>query len=399
MRILKAPLISDMERSIFVASVLSAAGAFLPFSNPPASWGSSQYNMSLSTLTMACNSSGALNTSVFAPFGITSIDWSNMKSEWAKARPMDDAERMVAQARILADANPSAHVFIYANLVKALPWLSPVRAKLEDPAYSGFFLRFKSCNASQPNCGYHVPNCDTNYDPPLCSQFYHDQEQSPAVPSPSNPNPDGACVGTCDCGGVPCGEYLYDWRNGSQLVDFVVNEVLLGPLGLGAGPFIRGYFIDDFWCSNSINGSSACTDPVQGPTEIDRNNQADMGLSDADVADITRGWLAGMTAAQDAIARAGGYTWSRIPGQDNANAEPVMAGPDAASCLSVLRSACTPASPWLRAPLLFGVHMGADGKSPPHVTADVATFLLARGPWAWMGAGYWGLSWPSGLTW
>ena len=272
-----------------------------------------------------------------------------------------------------------------------------MRAKLEDPAYAGFFLRFKACNESEPGCGYHVPNCDTNYDPPLCSTLYHDQSQSPAVPSPSNPNPDGVCVGTCDCGAVPCGEYLYDWRNGSQLIQFVIDEVLLGPLGMGAGPMIKGFFIDDFYCSNEFN--SSCTDPVQGPTEVDKNNQADMGLSDADVADLTRAWLAGMTAAQQAIATAGGYTWSRIPGQDNANAEPAMAGPDAASCLALLQPACAAASPWQRAPLLYGLHMGADGKTPPFVTADVATFLLARGPWAWLGAGVWGMSWPSGLTW
>jgi hypothetical protein len=79
-----------------------------------------------------------------------------------------------------------------------------VREKLVDPAYSGFFLKFN------PNVtSYHVPNCDDNYSPPLCSVFYHDQEQTPEVPTPQNPNPDGKCVGTCDCGGVPCGEYLW----------------------------------------------------------------------------------------------------------------------------------------------------------------------------------------------
>ncbi len=75
----------------------------------------------------------------------------------------------------------------------------------------------------------------------------------------------------------------------------------------------------DFWCSNLINGTGACTDPVQGPTEIDAcvqpkgaamvsscdvllalvtrsplpsspcsHSQEDMGLSDNDIADITK---------------------------------------------------------------------------------------------------------------
>ena len=384
-----------MLRQLLAACAARAALSFLPYANPP--WGASNYNMSESTISMACNSSGPLNTTVFQSFGITSVDWSNQKAQWAAARPMDDQERLVTQAGELRAANPRARVFSYFNLVKALPWMSSVRRVLADPAYAGFFLRFKPGGAF-PNGSYHVPACDTTYDPPLCSEFYHDQEQSPAVPSPANPSPDGACVGHCDCGGVPCGEYLFDWRNGSMLTDFIVNEILLGPLGMGSG-VISGFFLDDFWCANLVNGTGACTDPVQGPTEIDAHSQADMGLTDADVADITRGWLAGFTAAQAALERAGGYTWSRIPGQDNANAQPVMAGPDAASCTSLLRRACSPASPWRAAPLLFGMHMGADGQTPPFATADVAAFLLARGPWAWMGAGVWGMSWPTGLTW
>jgi hypothetical protein len=95
-------------------------------------------------------------------------------------------------------------------------------------------------------------------------------QQTPEVPTPSNPNPDGACVGTCDCGFVPCGEYLFDHRNGSMLREWLLREVIGGPNGVD-NPAIGGLFIDDFWCSNVLNGS--CTDPVQGPTEIDPNSQ------------------------------------------------------------------------------------------------------------------------------
>ena len=141
----------------------------------------------------------------------------------------------------------------------------------------------------------------------------------------------------------------------------------------------------DFWCSNLINGTGACTDPVQGPTEIDRHSQADMDLSDDDIADITRGWLQTMTEAQAGIVAAGGYTWSLIPGQDNANASPVMVGPDAASCTSALRSACKPGAKWQSVPLLAGIHPGSDAAPLPYLTQDLAAFLLMRGPWAWIG--------------
>ena len=36
-------------------------------------------------------------------------------------------------------------MFVYRNMVKALPWYKSVREKIVDPAYSGFFLPFK-CN-------------------------------------------------------------------------------------------------------------------------------------------------------------------------------------------------------------------------------------------------------------
>ena len=72
--------------------------------------------------------------------------------------------------------------------------------------------------------------------------------------------------------------------------------------------------IDDFWCSNIINGTGNCNDPVQGPTEIDRNSAADMGLSDNDIRDITQGWLDTMTAVQSYMLQRGAYTWSLIPG-------------------------------------------------------------------------------------
>jgi len=63
---------------------------------------------------------------------------------------------------------------------RALPWFSTVREKLTDPAYSGFFLKFAP-SGPLPNGSYHVPQCDDNYDPPLCTPFYHDQEQTPEV--------------------------------------------------------------------------------------------------------------------------------------------------------------------------------------------------------------------------
>ena len=60
-------------------------------------------------------------------------------------------------------------VFVYRNLVKALPWFDEVREKLEDPQYWGWFLRYKDA-ARRPM----TPT----------GQLYHDFEQTPGERTP-----------------------------------------------------------------------------------------------------------------------------------------------------------------------------------------------------------------------
>ena len=80
---------------------------------------------------------------------------------------------------------------------------------------------------------------------PALLETDHDQEQTP---SHGSAHPDGNCTDACDCGpGLPCGEYLWDHRNGSMLQDFLVNEYILGPDGVG-NENVTGVFIDDYWC-------------------------------------------------------------------------------------------------------------------------------------------------------
>ncbi len=59
-------------RTLAAAVALCAqVHAFLPYQNPP--W-PANWNMSLSSITMACNSSGWFNTTVGGAFGIASYD-------------------------------------------------------------------------------------------------------------------------------------------------------------------------------------------------------------------------------------------------------------------------------------------------------------------------------------
>ena len=140
---------------------------------------------------------------------------------------MSCEELLVEQAAQLKAARPGVRVMGYRNIVKALPWFSSTRKYMDDPAYSSWFLSFNNATAPSP----HVPPCDNNYSPPRCSpaNLYHDQEQTPEYPKG-----DGNCPGPCDCGVNPCGEYLFNYlSNTSGLADFIVNDFILGPTGLG----------------------------------------------------------------------------------------------------------------------------------------------------------------------
>eukprot|EP00466_Bigelowiella_natans_P011392 jgi/Bigna1/78316/fgenesh1_pg.54_\ len=314
--------------SVLLSTLMaSLCFAVLPPTNPP--WPPT-FNMSLSTLTMQCNSSGWSSPERGAAFGIVSYDWSNAKAQWAAQKPMDCEERLVAQATMTKTVNPAAKVFVYRNIVKALPWFTAVREKLDDPQYSSWFLRFDGARLRQHNL--HVPSCAAE-NSTKCSVFYHDQEQTPAVPTPQLPHPDGVCtddvfetskvlsqtkvmtVLTLSSSprqeGQPCGEYLFDHRNGSMLRDWLLDEIISSDIsGLGNAN-IDGFFIDDYWCSNLICKSDPsvagcpCNDPEQGPTEIDKYSQVDMGLSDEEIADITRAWNETMGAVQERILEQG----------------------------------------------------------------------------------------------
>lgn len=193
------------------------------------------YDMARSTIIQPCNESGLLDPEFMSKFGVVSLDWSNAKALWANQSPMASDKLMVEQAQDIRRLNNDTRVWVYRNLVKALPWFSAVRQKLADPAYSGWFLQV------DPTVEPHMPPCDHDYSPPRCSKLYHDQLETPqhsAPPPPSWP-PASQCNRPCDCGeGVPCGEYLFDHRNAS-LRKWLVDEYIGGSEGIG-NPDVSG---------------------------------------------------------------------------------------------------------------------------------------------------------------
>lgn len=237
-----------------------------------------------------------------------------------------------------------------------------------------------------------MPTCDDNFKPPLCSELYHDQDQTPR-----HPHGDGSCVDACDCGGVPCGEYLWDHRNAS-LRQYLIDNIL-GPTGL-ADSNITGFYFDDGWANTSQKvlpwepqPEGFCDhSPIGGATEEDSHCSEDMGLTQADTTAITDGWRATMSAVYDAVVAAGGwawqlwYTWS-VPSQ--------------ATCATTLRQLCTEGTS--SGPYTNALFVGYTGS--PNVTQfdeDFATFMLVRGPYAWIGFAWVGCitsyEYPANLT-
>ena len=113
---------------------------------------------------------------------------------------MNDEELLQQQVVMSTSASQVGQtVWVYRGSMWAYPWYTSVRIILEDIRYKDWFVAFKP-GGSEPGGKWFSDPCDAN-NRTLCSDRYHNQEQSPAYPSG-----DGNCdAPTCDCGKVPCG--------------------------------------------------------------------------------------------------------------------------------------------------------------------------------------------------
>lgn len=473
------------------------------------------YSMQMSTIFMPCNYSGLVDPEITAEWGIADFDWSNGKGLWARAKPMDCEELLVQQAKLVKSVNPDAKVWVYRNLVKALPWYSTVREKLLDPAYSGWFLKYKP-GGSLPHGKYYMDPCtnSTVGAAAMCSGFYHDREQTPSNGSPAPTHtadgwtvydsyngcgggmvvcppanrsalcdawalpgnfsswqtckdaaaaemqsngkvhiwtwwmegtnsrgacwltpelynwtggpqsghvmgykgpPSGApkvkdesynhCLGDCDCGsGLPCGEYLWDHRNGSMLRDFLVNEFVLGGSGLKSR-YVDGFYFDDQW-TDKPSPVPAWAPPTYrqcnmaktgGPTEEDAHCIEDMGLTQQDTINMTAELALTEAAVHDAVVKNDGFAWPLLT-QRSASLDLDDPRP---KCKAFLRSHCKPGYHNSSTETLmyeFTKKQFHDSFPLPFVQQDVAQFLLIRGAYAYIGYAWLGCIHPDGFV-
>lgn len=173
---------------------------------------------------------------------------------------------------------------------------------------------------------------------------------------------------------------------------------------------------------------------------MDANKRTDMGLSESDVIAITKGWYENQASVQVALLKDNKYNWNLVPGRppfpdgvgcgpgvtvfpDKCPGTPGCASGNTAfptGCTQFLRKSCSTASPFQHMPLLMGfmnqtetlnsldnfeqnlgefcstsVHFKPDRRqnedlfrSDRSVLPIAASFLLARGDYAWIGTGY-----------
>eukprot|EP01060_Flectonema_neradi_P012834 TRINITY_DN19614_c0_g1_i1.p1 TRINITY_DN19614_c0_g1~~TRINITY_DN19614_c0_g1_i1.p1 ORF type:complete len:414 (+),score=69.34 TRINITY_DN19614_c0_g1_i1:47-1243(+) len=319
------------------------------------------YMLNRSTIVMACNETGYFDADAVAKlskFGVVDIDWSNAKELWSKTSPMDCEERLVKQAEVIKAASPTTKVFVYRNIVKALPWFTDVREKITDPAYEGWFLKFKDKGP------YHVNPCAND----KCSNLYHDYLQTREG----------------DCGeGLPCGEYLFDHRNES-LRSWIVDTFIIGSKN-GSGvlnPSIDGYYMDDSWWSTPEPVKSwmpktgyCSSNSIGGPSEEEYTCNEDMGLDQNDTKAITSGWNQTVAESHAALVENNAFAWHMME---------TVTLPATNSCVSWFQHEAKTLN---EIPLLFQ-YSATPAPSQADWEKIVAAFLVIRGPYAWVGTAW-----------
>lgn len=169
-----------------------------------------------------------------------------------------------------------------------------------------------------------------------------------SVPAISSSTSFNTCIGDCDCGeGLPCGEYLWDHRNGTMLREFLVKEFLLNAkTGLG-NKNVDGFFFDDGWTDKPSKIPSWAPPSYRqcdmwetgGATEEDYYCVVDMGLTQADTTLLTTEHGKTMLSVHDAVLGNGGFIFqalaSRKASLDLADPRPP------AKCMAYLREHCT----------------------------------------------------------
>jgi hypothetical protein len=125
------------------------------------------YNLTMSTMTQTCfgpvtigkpapiltNETGAF----LKHWGVVALDFETEENIWADHRPKDADVMMIEQAAVIKKMAPDTRVWVYRNLVQPYANFVQLREKIEDPAFSGWFVHFGPDN--DPKL---TPQCELN---------------------------------------------------------------------------------------------------------------------------------------------------------------------------------------------------------------------------------------------
>lgn len=249
------------------------------------------WNLTKSTMTQVCfgpskvpGGSVVLNNQTGAflrQWGVVALDFESQEGLWGQHHPKDCDVMMVEQAAQMKRIAPETKVWIYRNLVQGYANFKQIREKLEDPLYAGWFIPF-GVNSSTSRC-----EVNPRLNRTLCSDLFHTKL--------------GWTEDGHDCGNIiPCGDYVFDHRNES-LRDWIVNEWMMGEMGMGNRSAVDGFLIDDWW---TIGG---------GPSEVPSFSPG-TGLlpNSTEYRDLYGNWSQTTWRSLQAVQAAGGYTWSNI---------------------------------------------------------------------------------------
>ena len=261
---------------------------------------------------------------------------------------------------------------------QAYPWYTTVRRILDDPMYAPWFIMFSQTGP------WTSPKCDNFYSPPLCTEFFHTQMDTPRPDTHGYGRCSPPAGRGCDCGTKPCGFYVFNHSstaviNGQTFREWFIDSYVLDSIGMDAD--VSGFFFDDFWSPTGNMGDNTA------------NATRDMGLTPADLQQLTADYTATMAALDARVLSAGKFSWQMLwTGGAKGSTCPgplVRAAP--AGCAADLALLCAPGAPPQTEALMYAFSPGGCGGDPsklPNAAVDIANFLLIRGPHAWIGNGW-----------
>ena len=144
---------------------------------------------------------------------------------------------------------------------------------------------------------------------------------------------------------------------------------------------IHGVFFDDHWYA----GKPGARPPwdMGGPTEMQLNATADMGLTAAEISAITDGYHQTLSLVQQKIVGLGGFVWQLFsPGSASVSRPPITnstTGPTA--CATVLRAQCVEGGgSFSKGAMMYAIRIGKCGKGSGFCDFEqsLASFLVSK---------------------